>query len=81
MTDEVNRRVGTDFGDDGSNVREKQRQGVARLRGWNARVARAAYVIGNIIEQSAATENPIMISFGAEGYRWATDALVLVNAT
>jgi hypothetical protein len=40
-----------------------------------------AVVIGNIIEQSPLTENPIMISYGAEGYQWPTNALVLVNNT
>jgi len=40
-----------------------------------------AYVLGNIIEQSAETENPQMISFGAEGYRWGRNELYLVNNT
>jgi hypothetical protein len=40
-----------------------------------------AYVIGNIIQQSADTQNPRMVSFGAEGYRWPTNALYLVNNT
>jgi hypothetical protein len=40
-----------------------------------------AVVVGNIIEQSALTENTIMISYGAEGYQWPTNALVLVNNT
>ena len=40
-----------------------------------------AYVIGNIIEQSAETENREMISFGAEGHRWDQDELYLVNNT
>jgi len=38
-----------------------------------------AYVICNIIQQSARTENAHMISFGAEGYRWSTNELYLVN--
>jgi hypothetical protein len=40
-----------------------------------------AYVIGNIIQQSARTENVHLISFGAEGYRWAANELYLVNNT
>ncbi len=41
-----------------------------------------AYVIGNIIEQSASTpENQDMISFGAEGYRWPRNELYVVSNT
>ncbi len=40
-----------------------------------------AYVIGNIIEQSATTENSTMISFGAEGYKWPKSELYLINNT
>lgn len=40
-----------------------------------------AYVVGNIIGQSRKTENPVLISFGAEGYRWPTNRLFLVNNT
>lgn len=40
-----------------------------------------AYVIGNIIEQSATTENPTLISFGAEGYTAPKNALYLINNT
>lgn len=40
-----------------------------------------AYVIGNIIEQSATTENPTLISFGAEGYKTPKNALFLINNT
>lgn len=40
-----------------------------------------AYVIGNIIQQSALTENADIVSFGAEGYRWARNELYLVNNT
>jgi len=40
-----------------------------------------AYVIGNIIEQGRLTENPNLISFGAEGYRWPANELYLVNNT
>jgi len=40
-----------------------------------------AYVIGNIIGQGARTENPHVVSFGAEGYRWPKNALYLVHNT
>jgi hypothetical protein len=40
-----------------------------------------AYVIGNIIEQSATTENSNIISFGAEGYKHPVNALYLINNT
>jgi len=40
-----------------------------------------AYVIGNIIQQSATTENPSIISFGAEGYKWPKNELYLINNT
>lgn len=40
-----------------------------------------AYVIGNIIGQSRLTENPVLISFGAEGYKWPVNQLYLVNNT
>ncbi|MFH7044208.1 hypothetical protein ABT392_18100 [Paucibacter sp. JuS9] len=40
-----------------------------------------AYVIGNIIQQTASTENPNLISYGEEGYRWPRNALYLVNNT
>jgi hypothetical protein len=40
-----------------------------------------AYVIGNIIQQSSTTENPHLISFGAEGYRWPSNALYLSSNT
>ena len=40
-----------------------------------------AYVVGNIIEQSAQTENQHLISFGAEGYAWLRNAIFLVNNT
>lgn len=40
-----------------------------------------AYVIGNIIEQSASSENPRIISFGAEGYTRPTNELYLINNT
>jgi len=40
-----------------------------------------AYVIGNIVEQSAATQNQDMISYGAEGYRWSRNELYVVANT
>ena len=40
-----------------------------------------AYVIGNIIEQGPHTENPHMVSFGIEGYRWERNEIFLVNNT
>ena len=40
-----------------------------------------AYVIGNIIGQSRKSENPVLISFGAEGYKWPVNRLFLVNNT
>lgn len=40
-----------------------------------------AVVVGNVIQQSAMTENPIMISYGAEGYVWPVNSLALVHNT
>jgi len=40
-----------------------------------------AYVLGNVIQQSARTENSHLISYGAEGYRWPQRELFLVNNT
>ena len=40
-----------------------------------------AHVLANIIQQTATTENPLMISFGAEGYTWSRNDLKLVNNT
>jgi hypothetical protein len=40
-----------------------------------------AYVVGNIIEQSVRTQNPNIISYGAEGYKWHKNELYLVNNT
>lgn len=37
-----------------------------------------AYVVGNHIQQGAQTENPTLISFGAEGYKWPRNELYLV---
>lgn len=40
-----------------------------------------AYVMGNIIQQSSTTENPHLISFGAEGYKGTENNLHLVFNT
>lgn len=40
-----------------------------------------AYVIGNLIGQNAATQNPTLVSYGAEGPRWPDNALYLVHNT
>lgn len=40
-----------------------------------------AYVIGNVIEQGAKTENPHVLAFGAEGYKWPNNALFLSHNT
>jgi hypothetical protein len=40
-----------------------------------------AYVIGNTIGQSADTDNPVLIAYGAEGPRWPDNALFLAHNT
>lgn len=40
-----------------------------------------AIVVGNILEQGAQTENPSIVSFGAEGYRWPINSLALSHNT
>lgn len=40
-----------------------------------------ALVMGNLIAQSAETENLHIVAFGAEGYRWRDNRLVLVHNT
>lgn len=40
-----------------------------------------AYVIGNVIGQSATTTNATVVSYGAEGARWDRNALYLVHNT
>ncbi len=40
-----------------------------------------AYVVGNLIAQSMQTENPHLISFGAEGYKWPRNEICLENNT
>lgn len=40
-----------------------------------------AYVIGNAIGQSAGTDNPSLVSYGAEGLRWPDNALYMAHNT
>lgn len=40
-----------------------------------------AYVVGNVIGQSATTTNPIVIAYGAEGSTWPENALYLAHNT
>ncbi|MEO8249085.1 MAG: hypothetical protein ABI589_06915 [Burkholderiales bacterium] len=40
-----------------------------------------ATVIGNVIAQNAQTENLVLVSFGAEGYRWPANELYLASNT
>jgi hypothetical protein len=40
-----------------------------------------ANVVGNTIAQNTSTENPILISFGAEGYKWPRNEITLKNNT
>lgn len=40
-----------------------------------------AYVIGNLIQQSAQSENSSIVAMGAEGYKWPKSELYLVNNT
>jgi len=40
-----------------------------------------AYVVGNIIQQGSQTQNPYLISYAAEGYKWPKNSLYLVNNT
>jgi hypothetical protein len=40
-----------------------------------------AWVVGNIIQQSATTENPHLISYGVEGYTWPINQLYLTHNT
>ncbi len=40
-----------------------------------------AWVIGNAISQSAGTDNPVIISYGAEGSRWPVNGLYLAHNT
>lgn len=40
-----------------------------------------AFVVGNIIQQSSTTDNPHLISYGAENYRWPKNEIHLINNT
>ena len=40
-----------------------------------------AYVVGNVIGQSAKTDNPTIVSYGAEGPRWTDNALYMAHNT
>lgn len=40
-----------------------------------------AFVVGNIIGQSANTQNPVMVAYGAEGDAWPESALYLAHNT
>jgi hypothetical protein len=40
-----------------------------------------AEVVGNLIQQSATTENRVMLSFGAEGYTWPRNQLSMADNT
>lgn len=40
-----------------------------------------AYVVGNVIGQSAKTNNPALVSYGAEGPRWPDNALYMAHNT
>ena len=40
-----------------------------------------AHVVGNLIGQELQTDNPHLISFGAEGYKWPLNEICLVNNT
>jgi hypothetical protein len=40
-----------------------------------------AFVMGNVIQQSSTTDNPNIVSFGAEGYRAQANRLYLINNT
>ena len=40
-----------------------------------------AIVVGNLIQQQAGTENGTMVSMGAEGYTWPSNALYLASNT
>lgn len=40
-----------------------------------------AYVVGNIVQQSSTTDNPHLISYGVENYRWPKNEIHLINNT
>lgn len=40
-----------------------------------------AVVVGNVIEQGIGSDNPVVVSFGAEGYKWARNEIYLSHNT
>jgi hypothetical protein len=40
-----------------------------------------AWVVGNLIEQGPLTENSVIVSYGAEGYRWPANELYFAHNT
>ncbi len=40
-----------------------------------------AEVVGNIVQQGSDTRNSVMLSFGAEGYRWPSNRLAMAHNT
>lgn len=40
-----------------------------------------AVLVGNVVQQNRDTENPALISYGREGYKWPVNRLFLVNNT
>lgn len=40
-----------------------------------------AYVVGNVVQQGSQTENPHIISYAVEGYKWPDNELYLINNT
>lgn len=40
-----------------------------------------AYVVGNVIGQSATTDNPVLVAYGAEGPHWPDNGLFLAHNT
>ena len=40
-----------------------------------------AFVVGNIVQQGSQTENPHIVSYAAEGYKWTNNELYLINNT
>ena len=44
-------------------------------------VGGVAYVVGNVVQQGSQTQNPHLISYGAEGYKWPRNELYLINNT
>jgi hypothetical protein len=40
-----------------------------------------AIVVGNVLQQSPTTENPHLLAYGAEGYKWPRNTLAVVHNT